>query len=592
MLGLWREMQRRHVLRIAGVYVAVGWVFIEILANVLPMFEAPLWIGKTLTLILVLCFPVALIIAWAFEITPDGIKYDDREPDRDEVMPSALPDYLIFFALTVVIFFNFVDFGEEEPKTELTVVAGDIALAVLPFVDFSEGGSNQYLGNGISEAVLNALAGVEGLRVASRTSSFAAQNRDLNVQDIGQRLNVDQVLEGSIRRRGNKLRVSTQLSNATTGFQVWSNNYDREFDDIFEIEEDIARSLVVALKGRMALDDTLVLQTGTRNIEAYNLAQRGRYYFDLPSSRNFETAKQLFQDAIELDPEISTVHGYLAFCIGYSSIYTDYAEQAAAAAISAELALRQDPGDIPALVIKGFMFRDTDLSYPYYKQALESGLERDLVLTTYHNDYLWPQTRQAEVKDVLEVALKDNPDSVLLLHPLAMVESSGGNFDAALKLAARAGATDGSSFLVSTILADVYLRSGDAKKLKQVAEQSISMIGEQNGFISHYLVKANVLSGDLARANVMMEKMLEKRDRGTHWSATTIGLGLAAVGRYDDAVSWLVQANRERDFWLRWHLRSAVEDYPELATHDAVIALLADMGLDDDSIKARIEAGR
>ena len=97
MLSLWREMRRRHVLRIAGIYVAVGWIFIEVLANVLPMFEAPLWIGKTLTLLLVLCFPIALIIAWAFEITPDGIKYDDREPGLDEVMPPALPDYLIVF---------------------------------------------------------------------------------------------------------------------------------------------------------------------------------------------------------------------------------------------------------------------------------------------------------------------------------------------------------------------------------------------------------------------------------------------------------------------------------------------------------------
>jgi TolB-like protein/tetratricopeptide (TPR) repeat protein len=595
MMGLFREMRRRHVLRIAGIYVAAGWVFIEVLANVLPIFEAPVWIAKTFTLLLLMGFPIAIIFTWAFDITPDGIVRTGDLPETREVLPPALPDYLIALALIGVMLTSIFNLSPSESNQHSYGGANavtDASLAVLPFVDFSEGGVNQHLGNGIAEAVLNALSKLDGLQVASRTSSFASQHKDMGAREIGEQLGVSQILEGSIRRQGKKLRVSAQLSSVNTGFQIWSNTYDREFDDIFDIEEELARSLVVALQGSLALDDNPIVQSGTTNVEAYNLNLRGRYLFESPTQENFVAATQAFQRAIELDPDYGSAHGYLAFCLGYASIYSNFVQQVIPTAVSTELALRHDPGNIPATLIKGFMLQSVDQQFDYYKQALASAKDTDLALHVYANSYLTPQGRQEEGRAALVVALEKNPESILMMQALGMIESHAGNYDLAVEVISRAGAVDGSNFLASSVLVDVYYRSRNGKKLQEVAEQSIARIGRQNGFIFQYLLQAHILNGDLDSAEAMLQEMLHARERGEIWSATTIGMSLASLGRIDESTIWFVRAHREHDYWLLWHLRSAIQDIPALGVHPTIRNLLERMGLDDASIAQRIAEGR
>ncbi len=594
MMSFWREMRRRHVFRIAGIYVAVGWILIEVLANVLPMFEAPDWFAKTVTLLIVLFFPIALIIAWAFEITPDGIKRADQLEDQGEALPPALPDYLIVLSLLIVIGLYILDLGNIRGTTEQHQAAatGETSVAVLPFADFSEGGVNQYLGNGIAEAVLNGLTNTAGLNVASRTSSFASQHRQLDSIEIGMRLGVNQILEGSIRRQGPRLRVSAQLTDVDTGFLTWSNTYDREFNDIFAIEEDLARAIVTALRIPLAIDGAPIIQTATESVEAYNLALQGRYLFSSPTQENFLRAMQLFSEAIAVDPDYWSAHGYLAFCLGYASIYTSYAEQVVDTSVSVELALRNDPDNTPALLIKGFMLRDPEGAFPFYQRALESDSDKDLALYVYHNDYLAPQSRSEEARSLLEDAILRDPDSVLLLQPLAMLESRAGNFERALELIAKAGRMDGSDFLVSSVLGDVYYRMGDAKRLKEVSQDSIDAIGLQNGFMAQYLIQAHIMDNNEEQARELLDTAIALRDAGESYSATTIGLGLAALGETSEGARWLVQAERERDFWLRWHLKSALQDFPQLAAEPAIDSLLQRMGLDDTSIQTRKEEGR
>ena len=594
MMSFWREMRRRHVFRIAGIYVAVGWILIEVLANVLPMFEAPDWFAKTVTLLIVLFFPIALIIAWAFEITPDGIKRADQLEDQGEALPTALPDYLILLSLLIVIGLYILDLGNIRGQLNSEVEADNniTSVAVLPFADFSEGGANQYLGNGIAEAVLNGLSSTEGLNVASRTSSFASQHRQLDSIEIGLRLGVNQILEGSIRRQGTRLRVSAQLTDVNTGFLTWSDTYDREFSDIFAIEEDLARAIVTALRVPLAINGDPIVQSGTESVEAYNLALQGRYLFRNPTQENFLRATQLFTEAIGIDPDYWSAHGYLGFCLGYASIYTSYADQVVDTSVSVELALRHDPDNTPALLIKGFMKRNPDSAYPFYQRALESTSDRDLALYVYHNDYLAPQSRSEEARRLLEQAIERDPDSVLLLQPLAMLESRAGNYERALELIGRAGRMDGSDFLVSSVLGDVYYRMGNAQRLREVSQDSIDKIGLQNGFMAQYLIQALVMNGDNELARQHVDTAIALRDAGQPYSATTIGLGLAALGETGDAARWLVQAERERDFWLRWHLKSALSDFPRLAAEPTIESLLERMGLDHSSIQQRKEQGR
>jgi len=602
MLKFWYEMRRRHVLRIAGIYFAAGWLLIEIMASVLPVFEAPLWIAKTFTFIILLMFPIALILTWAFEITPDGVKLaselDKLNPEPNK-LPSAVPDYLIILALALVLVLGI--YGYQTRNRESTVVTDTPpsvselipSVAVLPFVDLGKNAENQYLGNGLAEEILNALADWNGLRIASRTSSFSVQNKNMDIQEIGARLGVDQIVEGTLRRQGSRLKVTAQLTSVKNGFHIWSDSYDREFEDIFEIEEELAKAIVVALQGPLAVaDNETIVESQTDNVEAYNLLLKGRYYFQSPTQKNFALALQAFQGAIELDPDYWTAHAYLAFSEGYASIYTSYTSQVVQSAISTELALRHDPQNVPANLIKGFMGDDIDQAYVHYDIALGELEDRDLSLYVYVNDYLFPQLRQDEAKKLLRSGLEDDPASLIIAQSLAMTESRAGNYNEALEIISRVGATNGDNFLVSSVLVDVFYRSRDIKRLRQAAEQSIEKIGIQNGFIMQYLLQAHVLDGDLEGAEEILNELLGIRELGGFLSATVVGMSLASMGRIEEAAPWFVRAHRERDYWLRWHLKSAIEDIPSLGEHPAIINLLQNMGLDDISIAARIAAGR
>jgi tetratricopeptide (TPR) repeat protein len=385
--------------------------------------------------------------------------------------------------------------------------------------------------------------------------------------------------------------VSAQLTDVGSGYQVWAETYDRQFSDIFSIEENLAQALVVALSIPLALGEGPIAIAGTDNVEAYNLSLEGRYLFRSPTQENFTRALQLFSKAIELDPDFWSAHGYLAYCLGYASIYTSYAQQVVDASISIELALRNDPQNVPALLIKGFMLRNPDAAYPFYQRALAEGRERDLALYTWHNDYLVPQLRSVEARDLLLTGLEDDPDSILILQPLAMLESRAGNYARALELVSKVGKTDGSNFLVSSVLGDVYYRMKDAARLKKVSEDSIARIGHQNGFMTQYLIQALIMNEESDAAQEVIDMAIAWRDDGKPFSATTIGLGLAGLGQTREAASWLVQAERERDFWLRWHLKSALRDFPALAAEPVMVQLLSRMGLDDASIEERKAKG-
>ena len=173
-----------------------------------------------------------------------------------------------------------------------------------------------------------------------------------------------------------------------------------------------------------------------------------------------------------------------------------------------------------------------------------------------------------------------------------MLESRAGNPEKALAYIAKVGPFDGADFLISSVLADVYYRNGDGVNLRKIAEQSIDFIGWQNGFLPYYLLQAHLLNGDRDLANLMLEEMLEKQASEKSLSATTIGLSFAALGRLEEAVKWLIQAQQEKDFWLRWHLRGALEDFPRLAQRPKMVRLVEDMGLDDASIQGRIALSR
>ncbi len=265
MKGLYKELRRRNVFRVGAAYAVVGWLLAEIGSLLFGTFEAPAWVMKVFATLIILGFPLALFFAWAFEMTPDGLK---REKDIDRSQ-SAAPqsgrkfDFVIIFLLAVgLVYFVYESRLRDNPATEPLLTQPDSAMnasadrqrlsaksiAVLPFVNLSGVQENEYFSDGLAETLLHMLAQIEELQVAARTSAFKFKGKNEDVRLIGEQLGVATVLEGSVQRAGNRIRITVQLINVADGFHLWSQNYDRTLDDIFAVQDDIAASVVAALE--------------------------------------------------------------------------------------------------------------------------------------------------------------------------------------------------------------------------------------------------------------------------------------------------------------------------------------------------------
>ena len=287
------ELRRRHVIRVAIAYVVVSFGVFEGTDLLVSALRLPGW---TITLVVVLgiaAFPIALILAWAYEAGSDGIRRD-QGPDADAEEGSDGRA-------------NQGSGGQAKPGPPRS-------LAVLPLLNLSGDPENQYFGDGLAEEILNLLAGLPQLRVASRTSSFSFRDKELDLRQIAARLQVDAMLEGSVRRVGNRVRISAQLVDARTDDHLWAQAYDREIRDVFALQEDIARSIVDALELSLSPRDRRALKRDptTGSIRAYDYYLKGRQYFFQVDRGGIEFAREMFSKAIEIDPEYALAWAGLA----------------------------------------------------------------------------------------------------------------------------------------------------------------------------------------------------------------------------------------------------------------------------------------
>jgi len=327
MADLFTELKRRNVFRVAIVYVVVAWVILQLSEILLPAFGIPEWGLRFIFIVLMLGLPLALIFAWAFEMTPEGIK---REKDVDR-SKSITPhtgrklDRMMITVLALAVVFlvvdNYVlDQGDAVPETTDATTDTDDALysiAVLPFVNMSNDPDNEYFSEGLSEELLNVLAQIQDFKVAGRTSSFAFKGEAQDLREIGDKLGVNTVLEGSVRKAGDQVRITAQLVKVDDGFHLWSATYDRTLDNIFEVQGEIATAVVSALKQTLlGQEDLAVLDSKpTNNVEAYNHYLRGRFYIRDRTKDQLQRAQEAFQLAATLDPD---------FALAYSGLSDSY----------------------------------------------------------------------------------------------------------------------------------------------------------------------------------------------------------------------------------------------------------------------------
>jgi serine/threonine-protein kinase len=306
------ELKRRHVFRIAIAYVVVAWLVLQVSDVILNNINAPGWVFSVIMLLVGIGFPLVLVFAWAYELTPEGLR---RERPAAEEAADTTPTADIDSA----------DQGDAETEDE---PVGDAAaesarapasasVAVLPFVNMSGNPENEYFSDGLSEELLNMLAKVEALKVAARTSSFHFKGRTGDVADIAKQLGVAAVLEGSVRQSGERVRITTQLINASDGYHLWSETFDRELDDIFAVQDEIAAAVVDALKLKLlGRDGARIDAGGTANPEAFKSYLKGKHYRNKGSDRAaLDKAVAAFRHAIDLDPDYAQAWAGLAFAL-------------------------------------------------------------------------------------------------------------------------------------------------------------------------------------------------------------------------------------------------------------------------------------
>ena len=362
-----RQLQERKVFRVASVYTVTMWILVQGAIDLFPVFGIPDWGIRMLVVVVIIGLPVAVILAWAYEVTSQGLVKDSDALHETENVQKPKIDFVIISAvLVLVLFFVFrtqliPDTDEIQPASVQSVAATTESfvppelpaielhpqsIAVLPFLNMSSDEDTEYFSDGITEELLNVLANIAGLRVSSRTSSFALKDTTADIPTISRKLKVAYVLEGSVRRSGNQIRITAQLIDAREDVHLWSETYDREMLEVFAIQDEISKVIVDTLK------PTILAARGgnanqqasiTDNAEAYDLYLRGRSAWSESDSAALEDSISKLEASIALDSDFARAHSALArSLLSYSELSEDRDSLRARAFDQAKLALRLD----------------------------------------------------------------------------------------------------------------------------------------------------------------------------------------------------------------------------------------------------------
>jgi TolB-like protein/Tfp pilus assembly protein PilF len=417
-MSLAAELRRRNVFRVAAAYLVVGWLLTEVLTTILPALGAPEWSETAVIYIFVLGFIAALVLAWFFELTPDGIKRDEdvASDTHARVSRHRLVNYVTLAGIALIIVFLGLFSARQAGE-----VADDASVAVLPFVNMSNDSDNEYFSDGLTETLLHMLAQVPDLKVAARTSSFAFKGRNLSVREIATALGVAYILEGSVQRAGSRVRVTAQLVRASDESHVWSNVYERQIDDIFGIQDEIAEKVGFALSESL-LGSGYKVRGGVRtsNPDAYDLYLQARKELQTFSYGGLRAAEDMLKGALLIDPDFVEAKTELAtsYISQWETGLIESREAISRVSAITDQVLAEQPDEVVARSAKVYveaMGRALQGDYEFVPAAIEE-LEslvaeapdnfqvRRLLLRAYVN------TKQDEnALPVLEAALERDP---------------------------------------------------------------------------------------------------------------------------------------------------------------------------------------
>ncbi|MGA9574302.1 MAG: hypothetical protein WBS20_10190, partial [Lysobacterales bacterium] len=315
------ELNRRKVLRTVGAYAVAVFVVLQLMDAAVEPLRLPDWLPTLVVIILILGFPLVFILAWHFDITPEGVKKGHTDSLLTHAQNALLFSMMMLgmFGLGYGFYSYYSNVFTDDDTTGTQVLASqqrefiapENSIAVLPFADLSEDSSQGYFSDGIAEEILNVLAKVKGLHVAARTSSFAFRQPDKDIREIGRLLNVRTVLEGSIRKSGDRIRLTAQLINVEDGYHIWSNSFDRQLDDVFAIQDEVASAIAAALVDSFAGLEQKP-ESRTENLAAFEAYRTGRLHWWRRSPDELQKAITLFANALEHDPSFAPAYAAMA----------------------------------------------------------------------------------------------------------------------------------------------------------------------------------------------------------------------------------------------------------------------------------------
>jgi adenylate cyclase len=550
------ELKRRRVFKVTGIYAIVAWIVVQVAATTFPFLMLPDWTVRLVIAVFILGIPVVVILAWVFDITPEGMVRADGEQGA-ATAPAGRRTLLLPAAGAVLVLLATAGAAYLHLRPADSRRVDDIrSIAVLPFVDMSPGRDQEHFTDGIAEELLDALARIPGMHVPARSSSFSFKGQNTDVREIGRRLGVQAVLEGSIRKEGNRVRINAQLVSVRDGYHLWSDSYDRELSGVFAMQDEISRAVVDALRVRLGREQQQapIVRQGTRDVEAYELYLRGRhFYWNQRNKRGFEQALAFYRKAIEQDPAYALAHAGMADAYADLATYTDRAEAFRNSRAAAEQALRLDP-DLAeahnALAYVAIYFDwDFDEAERRYQRVLE--LNPGYVLAQLDYGYFLYRVRGRHEEGLRAVrrAMELDPLTGWLHGSLSHLYSSSRRYHEALQAANDAIRLDPQSPAGHLNAARAYRGLGRFGEALTHHQREVSLfVGPDSDYLPFDYAYTLAVMGQTAEARRMLREIQAKPLANQNPAA--IATVHAALGDRNTALRLLEQALTQKDSHL------------------------------------------
>jgi len=460
------ELKRRNVLKVAVAYIVAGWALSQGIAQVFPVFDVPNWAIRSVVMLIIAGLPVALVLAWSFELTSEGIKRTETADAMPVAMRKKKHAWIYVVVIGGAVSVGLFLLGRYSAGNWTTAGAGtsNKSIAVLPFTDLSPNHDQESFSDGMAEEILNALAHIKDLKVVGRASSFFYKGKNVSLKQIGSELGVANILEGSVRKQGEQVRITSALTRAADGLQVWSKNYNGTLANIFDLQESFARDIVGELNVVLAdPSEARLVEKSTDNAQAYALFIEAQTLVSQRVGDSLPRAIALLEEATRLDPKFARAWAKLAVALAVEPQYAaaDWQTNWAGAEKAAQRAIDLDPKSAEAYAALGYI----DFSRRRYVEMVEPAQRaiaidpNDVTANFWLANQLAGTGRTAEAETVNDRALKTDPGNALLLFYKASMRWRSGDTETALKLAKRVDARRGP--FAGTILSEVAARDGD-----------------------------------------------------------------------------------------------------------------------------------